>query len=156
MVILFLLCAHGCRYSRYCQKCEYNLIHKTHHYYFNLSYCSSVTGSSHSLKAFSPGISKARCANQLSAAPCQCFYVGGNMNDRAGQNLLCWVLLLLIPTATGHADKHLAVFRSFMDVPVVAGIRLWHRCRSYLQPRRPWRDRMSPMLWVNPHKNRGG
>lgn len=46
--------------------------------YFSLSYSSSVTGSSHSLAAFSPGISKARCANQLSVtAPCQCFTFAG-------------------------------------------------------------------------------
>ena len=46
--------------------------------YFSESYSSSVTGSSHSLEAFSPGISKARWANQLSAAaPCQCFTLAG-------------------------------------------------------------------------------
>ena len=47
-------------------------------FYFSLSYSSSVTGSSHSLEVFSPGTSKARCANQLSAAaPCQCFTFAG-------------------------------------------------------------------------------
>ena len=41
-------------------------------------YSSSVTGSSHSLEVFSPAISKARWANQLSAAaPCQCFTLAG-------------------------------------------------------------------------------
>ena len=44
----------------------------------NRLYSSSVTGSSHSLEEFSPGTSKARCANQLSAAaPCQCFTFAG-------------------------------------------------------------------------------
>lgn len=48
------------------------------HYYLRLLYSSSATGSSHSLEAFSPGISKARWANQLSAAaPCQCFTLAG-------------------------------------------------------------------------------
>ena len=43
-----------------------------------LSYSSSVTGSSHSLKALSPGTSKARWANQQSAAaPCQCLTFAG-------------------------------------------------------------------------------
>ena len=42
------------------------------------SYSSSVTGSSHSFEAFSPCISKAKWANQLSAAaPCQCFTFAG-------------------------------------------------------------------------------
>lgn len=46
--------------------------------YFSLLYSSSVTGSSHSLEVPSPGISKARWANQLSlAAPCQCFTPAG-------------------------------------------------------------------------------
>lgn len=42
--------------------------------YFSTPYCSSSTGSSHSLKPFSPGTSTARWENQLSGtAPCQCF-----------------------------------------------------------------------------------
>ena len=46
--------------------------------YFILLYSSSLTASSHSLDVFSPGISKARWANQLSfAAPCQCFTLAG-------------------------------------------------------------------------------
>lgn len=46
--------------------------------HLSLSYSSSVTGSSHSFEVSSPGISKARCANQLSeAAPCQCFTPAG-------------------------------------------------------------------------------
>ena len=54
------------------------LIPPTAYYFPNLSYSASVTGSSHSLEAFSPGISKARWANQLSAAaPCQCFTLAG-------------------------------------------------------------------------------
>lgn len=45
-----------------------------HHGYFSTPYCSSFTGSSHSLEPFSPGTSMARWENQLSgAAPCQCF-----------------------------------------------------------------------------------
>ena len=47
-------------------------------YHLSLSYSSSVTGSSHSFEVSSPGISNARCANQLSAAaPCQCFTPAG-------------------------------------------------------------------------------
>ncbi len=47
-------------------------------HYFNLSYSSSVTGSSHSLDVSSPGTLNARCENQLSAAaPCQCFTLAG-------------------------------------------------------------------------------
>ena len=54
------------------------LIPPTAYYFPNLSYSASVTGSSHSLEVFSPGISKARWANQLSAAaPCQCFTLAG-------------------------------------------------------------------------------
>ena len=54
------------------------IIVRSYSCYFNLSYSSSVTGSSHSLELFSPGISKARWANQLSfAAPCQCFTLAG-------------------------------------------------------------------------------
>lgn len=41
-------------------------------------YSTSLTGSNHSLEVFSPSISTARCANQLSAAaPCQCLTFAG-------------------------------------------------------------------------------
>ena len=51
---------------------------KSYSCYFILLYSSSLTASCHSLDVFSPGISKARWANQLSfAAPCQCFTLAG-------------------------------------------------------------------------------
>ena len=54
------------------------IIVKSYRCYFILLYSSSLTASCHSLEVFSPGISKARCANQLSfAAPCQCFTLAG-------------------------------------------------------------------------------
>ena len=54
------------------------IIVKSYSCYFILLYSSSLTASCHSLDVFSPGISKARCANQLSfAAPCQCFTLAG-------------------------------------------------------------------------------
>lgn len=54
------------------------IILKSYRCYFILLYSSSLTASCHSLDVFSPGISKARCANQLSfAAPCQCFTLAG-------------------------------------------------------------------------------
>ena len=54
------------------------LIVKYYSCYFILLYSSSLTASCHSLDVFSPGISKARWANQLSfAAPCQCFTLAG-------------------------------------------------------------------------------
>ena len=54
------------------------IILKSYRCYFILLYFSSHTASCHSLDVFSPGISKARWANQLSfAAPCQCFTFAG-------------------------------------------------------------------------------
>lgn len=54
------------------------IIVKSYRCYFILLYSSSLTASCHSLDVFSPGISKARWANQLSfAAPCQCFTLAG-------------------------------------------------------------------------------
>lgn len=54
-------------------------------HFSNRLYSSSVTGSSHSLEEFSPGTSKARCANQLSAAaPCQCFTLAGMWTTSPG------------------------------------------------------------------------
>ena len=54
------------------------IIVKSYSCYFILLYSSSLTASCHSLDVFSPGISKARWANQLSfAAPCQCFTLAG-------------------------------------------------------------------------------
>ena len=54
------------------------IILKSYRCYFILLYSSSLTASCHSLDVFSPGISKARWANQLSfAAPCQCFTLAG-------------------------------------------------------------------------------
>ena len=57
----------------------------------SLPYCSSSTGSSHSLPVFSPGTSTAMCENQLSfLAPCQCLTSGGitttspGLSERAG------------------------------------------------------------------------
>lgn len=51
---------------------------KSYSCYFILLYSSSLTVSCHSLDVFSPGISNARWANQLSfAAPCQCFTLVG-------------------------------------------------------------------------------
>lgn len=48
-------------------------------------YASSETGSSHSLEAFSAGISTARWANHLSgAAPCQCFMPGAMCTTSPG------------------------------------------------------------------------
>ncbi len=53
------------------------------------------------------------------------FHAGGNVDDRAGQNLYRRFAFFLIPATTGHTDKHLsAAFRCFMDVPVVAAARL--------------------------------
>ena len=49
------------------------------------SYCASVTSSSHSLEAFSPGTSTAMCENQLSFfAPCQCLTSGGMTTTSPG------------------------------------------------------------------------
>ena len=54
------------------------IIVKSYSCYFILLYSSSLTVSCHSLDVFSPGISNARWANQLSfAAPCQCFTLVG-------------------------------------------------------------------------------
>ena len=53
--------------------------------YFNLLYCSSSTGSSHSTLASLPGTSMARCWNQLSAAaPCQCLTPAGIFTTSPG------------------------------------------------------------------------
>ena len=54
------------------------IILKSYRCYFILLYSSSHTASCHSLDVFSPGISKARWANQLSfATPCQYFTIAG-------------------------------------------------------------------------------
>lgn len=56
--------------------------------YYNLSYSSSVTGSSHSFDDPSAGTSTARCANQLSlAAPCQCLTSGGIFTTSPGLSI---------------------------------------------------------------------
>ncbi len=48
-------------------------------------------------------------------------HVGGDVDDRAGQDFLCRLAFLLVPAASGYADQHLsAALRGLVDVPVVA------------------------------------
>ena len=48
-------------------------------------------------------------------------YVGGDVDDGAGQDLLGRLALLLVPAASGHTDEHLAAtLAGVVDVPVVA------------------------------------
>ena len=79
--------------------------------YRRLSYSLLSIGSSHSVEVFSPGISNARCANQLSAAaPCQCFTPDG----------MCITVLRF----SGHADEHLSsAIVGVVDMPVIPASR---------------------------------
>lgn len=73
---VFLANLGECRVGE--QSVLFFIIVKFYRCYFILLYSSSLTASCHSLDVFSPGISKARWANQLSfAAPCQCFTLAG-------------------------------------------------------------------------------
>lgn len=57
-------------------------------FYFNLSYSSSETASSHSFEAPSAGTEIAMCWNQESAAaPCQCFTSAGIFTTSPGRSL---------------------------------------------------------------------